>query len=120
MKTLLVVEDIELNRDLIAQLLDDAYRLLFAADGEAALARAAEHRPDLILMDLSLPRMDGWEATRRLKADPALAPIPVIALTAHAMRGDEERARACGCDGFLTKPIEEDRLYEMLARHLGR
>lgn len=120
MKTLLVVEDIELNRDLITQLLDDDYRLLFAADGEAALACAAEHRPDLILMDLSLPRMDGWEAARRLKADPALAPIPVIALTAHAMRGDAERACASGCDGFLTKPIEEDRLYEMLARHLGR
>ena len=73
----------------------------------AALERAAETRPDLILMDLSLPRMDGWEATRRLKADPAMAGIPVIVLSARAMNGDEERARASGCDDFLTKPIDE-------------
>jgi CheY-like chemotaxis protein len=71
-------------------------------------------------MDLSLPRMDGWEATRRLKRDEALAHIPVIVLTAHAMHGDEERARACGCDDFLTKPIDENQLFEKIARHLGR
>jgi CheY-like chemotaxis protein len=71
-------------------------------------------------MDLSLPKLDGWEATRRLKADPALAHIPIIVLTAHAMRGDEERARASGCDDFLTKPIDEDRLFEKVARYLGR
>ena len=73
MKTILIVEDIELNRDLLAQLLEESYRLVFAEDGVAALERVAETRPDLILMDLSLPRMDGWEATRRLKADPAMA-----------------------------------------------
>ncbi len=94
MKTILIVEDIELNRELLAQLLEDDHRLVFAEDGVAALERAAETRPDLILMDLSLPRMDGWEATRRLKADPAMAGIPVIVLSAHAMNGDEERARA--------------------------
>jgi CheY-like chemotaxis protein len=71
-------------------------------------------------MDLSLPHMDGWEATRRLKADSNLAKIPVIVLSAHAMRGDEERARASGCDDFLTKPIDEALLYEKLARHLAR
>lgn len=120
MKTILIVEDIELNRELLAQLLEDEYRLEFADDGIAALERAAQARPDLILMDLSLPRMDGWEATRRLKADRELARIPVIALTAHAMRGDEERARACGCDDFLTKPIDETLLFEKVARHLGR
>ena len=119
MKTVLIVEDVALNRELLVQLLEDRYRLVLAEDGAAALERAAEARPDAILMDLSLPRMDGWEATRRLKADPALARIPVIVLSAHAMRGDEERARACGCDDFLTKPIEETLLYEKLARHLG-
>ncbi|MGE5338801.1 MAG: response regulator [Gemmatimonadota bacterium] len=119
MKTILIVEDIELNRDLLAQLLEDHYRLVFAADGIAALERAAVERPDLVLMDLSLPRMDGWEATRRLKADPELARIPVIALTAHAMKDDEARALACGCDNFLTKPIEEDALLSKLATYLG-
>jgi len=118
-KTVLIVEDVALNRDLLVQLLEDRYRLAIAEDGENALAKAAEVRPDLILMDLSLPRMDGWEATRRLKSDDALKGIPVIALSAHAMRGDEERARANGCDDFMTKPIDEDLLYEKLARHLG-
>jgi CheY-like chemotaxis protein len=119
MKTVLIVEDVALNRDLLVQLLEDRYRLVLAADGVAALERSAEEPPDLILMDLSLPRMDGWEATRRLKADPALARIPVIVLSAHAMRGDEERARASGCDDFLIKPIDEALLYRMLERHLG-
>ena len=119
MKTILIVEDIELNRELLAQLLEENHRLVFAEDGVAALERAAETRPDLILMDLSLPRMDGWEATRRLKADPAMAGIPVIVLSARAMNGDEERARASGCDDFLTKPIDETLLFQTLARHLG-
>ena len=119
MKTILIVEDVELNRDLLVQLLEDDYRLVLAEDGQAALEKAAQVRPDLILMDLSLPRMDGWEATRRLKADGSLSKIPVIVLSAHAMRGDEERARASGCDDFLTKPIDETLLYEKIARHLG-
>jgi len=110
---------VELNRDLLVQLLEDDYRLVLASDGQAALEKALEAKPDLILMDLSLPRMDGWEATRRLKADRRLAGIPVIALSAHAMRGDEDRARASGCDDFLTKPIDEALLYEKLARLLG-
>jgi len=119
MKTILIVEDVELNRDLLVQLLEDEHCLLLAADGVEAIERAAAAKPDLILMDLSLPRMDGWEATRRLKADPALAHIPVIVVSAHAMRGDEERARACGIDDFLTKPIDETLLFEKVARHLG-
>ena len=119
MKTILIVEDVELNRELLVQLLGADYRLILAADGVAALERAAETKPDLVLMDLSLPRMDGWEATRMLKADKRLARIPVIVLSAHAMRGDEERARACGCDDFLTKPIDETLLFEKVARHLG-
>ena len=119
MKTTLIVEDVPLNRDLLVQLLEDRYRLVLAEDGKAALECAAEDKPDLILMDLSLPRMDGWEATRRLKADAELACIPVIVLSARAMRGDEERARASGCDDFLAKPIDEDLLFQKLARHLG-
>jgi len=118
-KTILIVEDVALNRDLLVQLLQDNYRLLLAQDGQSAIEKIMKEKPDLVLMDLSLPRMDGWEATRRLKADAALASIPVIVLSAHAMRGDEERARASGCDDFLTKPIDEDLLFEKLARHLG-
>jgi CheY-like chemotaxis protein len=119
MKTILIVEDVELNRDLLVQLLEDDYTLVLAEDGAAALDLAARMKPDLILMDLSLPLIDGWEATRRLKADPALARIPVIALSAHAMRGDEECARASGCDDYLAKPIEETLLFEKLERYLG-
>jgi two-component system, cell cycle response regulator DivK len=119
-KTILIVEDVALNRDLLVQLLEDDYRLVLAQDGQSALQKAMEAKPDLILMDLSLPKMDGWEATRRLKADEALAGIPVIVLSAHAMQGDEERARSSGCDDFLTKPIDESLLFDKLARHLGR
>jgi len=119
MKKILIVEDVEYNRELLVQLLEDDYEVLTAADGAAGIEAAARHRPDLILMDLSLPGVDGWEATRRLKARPQTQAITVIALTAHAMQGDEERARACGCDDYLTKPIDEDRLFETLARFLG-
>ena len=96
MKRILIVEDVEYNRDLLVQLLEDEYEILTAADGATGIEVAARHRPDLILMDLSLPGVDGWEATRRLKARPETQATPVIALTAHAMQGDEERARACG------------------------
>lgn len=119
MKTILIVEDVELNRDLLVQLLEEDYRLLLAEDGQAALEQAARARPDLILMDLSLPRVDGWEVTRRLKADAELSRIPVIVLSARAMRGDEERARASGCDDFLSKPIDETALFRKLEEHLG-
>jgi len=118
MKTVLIVEDVEMNRDLLIQLLEDRYRLVVAADGESALSCARAERPDVILMDLSLPRMDGWEATRKLKEDHALRDIPVIALSAHAMRAHEERAHESGCDDFLTKPIDETLLYRTLARYL--
>ena len=118
-KHVLIVEDVDLNRDLLSQLLEDEYRLTTAVDGAEGLEVAAREQPDLILMELSLPVVDGWEATRRLKADPALARIPVIALTAHAMRGDEERAREAGCDDFLSKPLNEDVLFAALRRWLG-
>jgi two-component system cell cycle response regulator DivK len=119
MKKILVVEDVEYNRELLVQLLEEDYDIVTAADGAAGIEAAARERPDVILMDLSLPGIDGWEATRRLKARPDTAAIPVIALTAHAMQGDEERARACGCDDYLTKPIDEDQLFARLARLLG-
>jgi two-component system cell cycle response regulator DivK len=119
MKKILIVEDVELNRDLLLQLLEEEYALAFATDGAAVVAQAVTERPDLILMDLSLPDIDGWEATRRLKAEPATARIPVVALTAHAMSGDEEKAKAAGCDDFLTKPIDEDLLFAKLRRWLG-
>jgi two-component system cell cycle response regulator DivK len=114
----LIVEDVELNRDLLVQLLEDDHEVMTAADGQAGLEAAARLKPDLILMDLSLPVIDGWEASRRLKADPELRHIPVIALTAHVMQGDEARARACGCDDYLAKPIDEALLFEKLRRIL--
>jgi CheY-like chemotaxis protein len=114
----LIVEDVELNRDLLVQLLEDDYEVLTAPDGASGLQAAARLRPDLILMDLSLPVIDGWEASCRLKGDPELRHIPVIALTAHTMQGDEAKARACGCDGYLAKPIDETLLFETLGRIL--
>ncbi len=118
MKKILIVEDMPLNRDLIEQLLEDQYEIITAADGAAGIDAATREPPDLILMDLSLPVVDGWNATRRIKADAACQSIPIIALTAHAMRGDEEEARSAGCDGYLTKPIDEDLLYALVEQYL--
>jgi two-component system cell cycle response regulator DivK len=118
MKRILVVEDVELNVDLMVQLLEDAYEVLVARDGASGVKMAEQERPDLILMDLSLPIMDGWEATRTIKAKGELGTIPVIALTAHAMKGDEGKALASGCDGYLAKPLDEDLLFKMLNRFL--
>lgn len=118
MKKILIVEDVEFNRDLVVQLLEDDYMILTAADGQAGVELAERERPDLILMDLSLPGVDGWEATRRIKAKEALRHIPIIALTAHAMRGDAEKALACGCNDYLSKPIDEDLLFEKLRQFL--
>ncbi|MDH3377411.1 MAG: response regulator [Gammaproteobacteria bacterium] len=119
MNKILIVEDVEFNVDLLVQLLEEDYELVTAGDGAAGIALAESERPDLILMDMSLPVLDGWEATRQIKANPALTSIPIIALTAHAMQGDEEKARACGCNDYLTKPIDEDRLFEKIDRLLG-
>jgi len=119
MKRILIVEDVELNRDLLVQILEEDYELLTATDGVAGVAMAERERPDLILMDLSLPGVDGWEATRRIKANTALHRIPIIALTAHAMLGDEAKAREAGCDDYLSKPIDEDLLFAKLRHFLG-
>ena len=118
MSTVLVVEDNLMNLELLVQLLEDRYEVVTARDGQQGLDLAAERSPDLIIMDLSLPVLDGWEATRTLKADPATSAIPVVALTAHAMPGDDERAREAGCDDVLTKPVDEDLLLDTLDRFL--
>jgi two-component system, cell cycle response regulator DivK len=120
MKKILVVEDVEFNRDLVVQLLEDDYEIITAADGAEGLRLAERERPDLILMDLSLPIVDGWEATRRIKADVELKSIPIIALSAHAMTGDEEKARQSGCDDYLSKPLDEDLLFEKIEKFLGK
>ncbi len=111
MSKILLVEDNELNRDMLSRrLLRRGYEVVMAFDGSHALRMAASARPALILMDMSLPVMDGWEAIRRLKVSHDLRQIPVIALTAHATEGDHQRALEAGCDDFDTKPIELDRL----------
>ena len=118
MKKILVVEDVDMNRELVVQLLEDNYRVIEAVNGQEGLEIAERERPELILMDLSLPVMDGWEATRKLKANNELKSIPVIALTAHARVGDEEKAKDAGCDDYLTKPIDENELFSKIAKYL--
>jgi len=120
-RRLLYVEDNEDNLYMLQLWFDvlGQYEILSARDGAAGIAIAAAERPDLILMDLNLPEIDGWEATRRLKADPATCDIPIIALSAHAMAGDCEKALATGCDDFDTKPIEFDRLLAKIEQALG-
>ena len=118
MKKILIVEDVEFNVELLIQLLEDKYELLTANDGAAALVLLETQLPDLILMDISLPVLDGLETTRRIKARPELRHIPVIALTAHAMQGDEDKVRAAGCDDYLTKPLDETVLWNKLAQFL--
>ncbi|MDB5100272.1 MAG: hypothetical protein JWM80_4693 [Cyanobacteria bacterium RYN_339] len=117
---ILLVEDSEDNRGLIRQLVVGMMNLpmVEAADGLAGLQMAEEVQPSMILMDLSLPRLSGWEVTARLKADPRLAHIPIIAITAHAMDGDERKAREAGCDAFLTKPVDLDELEAMITSYL--
>ena len=111
MAKILLVEDNEMNRDMLTRRLEKrGYTISIAVDGGEGVAKAKAEAPDLILMDMSLPVLDGWDATRQVKADPATAGIPVIALTAHAMEGDRQKALAAGCDDFDTKPVELNRL----------
>jgi CheY-like chemotaxis protein len=120
-RKLLYIEDNEDNLYMLQLRFDvlGGYEMLSAPSGTVGIAMAAAERPDLILMDLNLPEIDGWEATRRLKADPATRDIPIIALSAHAMAGDREKALAAGCDDFDTKPVEFDRLLAKIARALS-
>jgi two-component system cell cycle response regulator DivK len=119
MKKILVVEDVDFNRDLVVQLLEDKYQVIEAANGQEGVSIAEKEKPELILMDLSLPVMDGWEAARVLKANSELNSIPVIALTAHAMKGDEEKALAAGCDDYLVKPLDEDELLLKIEKYIN-
>jgi len=120
-RKLLYIEDNEDNLYMLTLWFDvlGDYEIVSASDGAAGIAMAAAELPDLILMDLNLPEIDGWEAARRLKADPATRDIPIIALTAHAMAGDREKAIATGCDDFETKPVEFDRLLAKIERVLA-
>ncbi len=118
MKKVLVVQDDKLNSGLDVLLLEEEYKVLTANDGVEALQMARKHTPDIVLMDMSLPVMDGWEATRRFKIDSELRAIPVIALIAHDMRDAEERARGFCCDDYLAKPIDANHLLERLKSFL--
>ena len=120
MTKVLLVEDNEMNRDMLTRRLErKGYEVVIAVDGQAGIDMASSSNPDIILMDLSLPVIDGWEATRKIKADPATQPIPVIALTAHAMAGDEQKALEAGCDDYDTKPIDLKRLLGKIGNLLG-
>jgi two-component system, cell cycle response regulator DivK len=118
-KRILVVEDQEDNRRILRDLLTNAgYEIIEAENGEQALAVAARERPDLILMDIQLPLLDGYEVTRRIKADPALRAIPIIAITSYALSGDENRARAAGCDAYVTKPYSPRALLAKIREYV--
>ena len=118
-KRILVVEDHEDNRQILRVLLGSAgYQMIEAHDGETALTTAASERPDLILMDIQLPGLDGYEATRRIKADPALSGIPIIAVTSYALSGDEDKARAAGCSAYVAKPYSPLELLKKLREYL--
>jgi len=118
---ILLVEDNEMNRDMLSRRLQrKGYQVLIAVDGEEGVTLTQAERPDLVLMDMSLPILDGWEATRRLKANPVTQTIPIIALTAHAMAGDREKAIEAGCDDYDTKPIEFPRLLAKIKEKLDK
>ena len=121
MPNILLVEDNEMNRDMLSRRLQRrGYEIVIAVDGKDGVTKAQAEAPALILMDMSLPVLDGWEASRQLKAAPDTGGIPIIALTAHAMSGDREKALAAGCDDFDTKPIELDRLLGKIEALLAR
>jgi two-component system, cell cycle response regulator DivK len=121
MTKILLVEDNEMNRDMLSRRLERrGYQAIVAFDGAQGVDMTISERPDLVLMDMSLPVMDGWEATKKLKANPDTQKIPVIALTAHAMSGDREKALEAGCDDYDTKPIELNRLLDKIAALLAK
>jgi len=120
MSKVLLVEDNEMNRDMLSRRLErKGFEVVFAQDGSVAVELASSEQPALILMDMSLPVMDGWEATRRIKANPATKDIPVIALTAHAMAGDKEKAMEAGCEDYDTKPVDFPRLLGKIESLIG-
>lgn len=119
MKTILVVDDNEDSRELVRKILKkEGYQIIEAVDGEDAIAKAIAYRPDLILMDISIPKIDGYEATRRLKSRLDFKNTPIIAFTAHAMRGDQEKALQAGCDGYISKPLNVREFPEQIKMYL--
>jgi len=116
MKTILIVEDNELNIDLLTQILEDEYKLLVAMDGAQGVALTEQNKPDLVLMDISLPIMDGYEATRKIRKK--FQSLPIIGLSAHAMQGDIDKAKTAGCTDYLTKPVDEGLLIQKLQQYL--
>jgi len=121
MAKILLVEDNEMNRDMLSRRLERrGYEVVVAVDGEEGVDKAASESPDLILMDMSLPKIDGWEATRLIREDETRRGLPIIALTAHAMAGDREKALEAGCDDYDTKPVELPRLLEKIESLLAR
>jgi CheY-like chemotaxis protein len=121
MARILLVEDNEMNRDMLSRrLARNGHEVSFALDGQQAIDMARAERPEIVLMDMSLPVIDGWQATRMLRADPATAGLRIIALTSHAMSGDREKALAAGCDDYDTKPLDLPRLLGKIAAQLAR
>lgn len=121
MAKLLLVEDNEMNRDMLSRRLErKGFEVVFAQDGSIAVDMATSEKPELILMDMSLPVLDGWEATRQIKNNPETSNIPVIALTAHAMAGDREKALEVGCEDYDTKPVDFPRLLSKIDALLGK
>lgn len=119
MKKILIVEDNVMNMDLLIQLLEEQYEVITAKDGAEGLKLAIEAKPDLILMDMKLPVMNGWETTRKIKSHDLTKHIPVIGISSHAMSSDAEKAFAIGCDDYLTKPLDDMLLYEKLEQYLA-
>lgn len=120
MSIILLIEDNEMNRDMLSRRLErKGFKVIVAVDGQQGIDAARQDQPDLIIMDMSLPVLDGWEATRQLKADPNTQHIPIIGLSAHAMAGDREKAMDAGCDDYDTKPVELPRLLDKILGHLG-
>jgi len=119
-KRILIIEDVDDNRELLVQFLENEYEIFEAKDGQQGLNMAEKIQPDLILLDLSLPILNGWQVSEALKGDERMRHIPIIAITAHAMVGDEERALSAGCDMYITKPVDFDDLQKMIKRTLER
>ena len=119
MKRILIVEDVDMNRDLLTQILEEDYEILEAVDGQAGYEKALADKPDLILMDMLMPRMSGIEATTALRKHTEMQETPIIAVTAQAMSGDAETALAAGCNDYVTKPIDEDLLVEKIRTFIG-
>jgi len=119
MKKILIVEDVDFNRDLLVQLLEEEYKLVEAVDGREGLEKARSEQPDLILMDITIPEISGYDLAPLIRQSEGLGDVPIIAVTAHAMAGDEEKVMAAGCSAYISKPIDEDLLLDKIEELIG-